>query len=319
MTTDNITSSEIESQGFSEHWLSLREPVDHAARDSHTTQMLADWAAQITSQTTSQTTREATSQTLTGRSALNILELGAGTGSNLRYLLPYLGHQQHWLLLDNDEALLRGLPGILRSWCELQGATLDQSDEKFTIRHTRYSATVSTRTIDLARQVDDIDFADTQLVTASALLDLTADTWLDALARKLVTHQCSCLFALNYSGAIQWQPELTTDQQITQLLNAHQLSDKGFGGALGPAAGNYFASKLEALGRDVHTATSQWDIAPHLMPLQHAIVDGWADAALEQNSSGADAISLWHTQRKQMIEQQLSSLKVSHVDVLSLT
>ena len=301
MTSDSTVSGKSEPEGFSEHWLSLREPVDHAARDTNITEALANWAAE--------------------KPAVSIIELGAGTGSNLRYLMPQLGHQQHWLLLDNDHNLLSELPRILQTWCEQQGATLNNHRDNLAIQHSQYSATIKTRTIDLAQQLDDIEFAGSHLVTASALLDLTAKPWLDTLAERIVSHQCSCLFALNYNGQVEWQPELDADTQITQLLNAHQLSNKGFGDALGPAAGNYFADVLRALGRDVHTAISNWNISPQSYsqsaPLQYAVIDGWAEAATEQ-SSGDDVVGQWHAARKQAIEQQASTLRVSHVDVLSL-
>ena len=298
MTSNNLSSSDNKDQGFSEHWLSLREPADHAARDTDSAQALADWALH--------------------EPAVNILELGAGTGSNVRYLMPRLGHEQHWLILDNDSELLGRLPEILKTWCELQEATLTHETDHLTISHPGYSATIKTRSIDLAQELDDIDFGAAQLVTASALLDLTAKSWLDKLAEHIVSNRCNCLFALNYNGKIQWQTELDFDQQITQLLNAHQFKNKGFGTALGPAAGNYFADALQALGRDVHTKASDWDIRPQAVPLQHAIIDGWAEAAQEQDSDSSAAIRHWHAARKQMIEQQQSTLRVSHVDVLSL-
>ena len=82
--------------GFSQQWLSLREPADHAARSTALNDTLITWTGQ--------------------KSPLRIMDFGTGTGSNLRYLCPLLGHDQHWTLVDNDAHLLSHLPDILSYW-----------------------------------------------------------------------------------------------------------------------------------------------------------------------------------------------------------
>lgn len=286
------------NEGFSETWLTLREPADHAARSQILDDQLATWAKQ--------------------HSALSIVELGAGTGSNLRYLMPQLGHNQHWHLLDNDANLLSHLPRILEPWADAQQAKINMQDDQLLIEHSNFSATVSTQVLNLADDIDQITMDDINLITASALLDLTSASWLDQLARLTAKHECACLFALNYDGTIHWQPTLDADTQVSALLNQHQLNDKGFGKALGPEAGHYFAQALEAEGRQVSKDNTNWVIEQQSQALQHAIIDGWAPAATEQDNSSAHVIEQWHVSRKQAIDEQLSSLTVGHVDVLSL-
>src|SRR5688572_21055501 len=72
--------------GFSADWLSRREPADHRARDSGLLDRLAAWAA--------------------SRDSLSIVDLGCGTGSNARAVMPQLSATQHWRLIDYDPALL---------------------------------------------------------------------------------------------------------------------------------------------------------------------------------------------------------------------
>lgn len=286
------------AQGFSEEWLTLREPADHAARNNHLSKTLADWSKQ--------------------HDTLSIVELGAGTGSNLRYLMPMLGPDQHWVLVDNDATLLDRLPDILQPWVKKQGAQLTVSDNQLQIDHQNYRATVQTRLLNLAIELDKLPLENADLLTASALLDLTSAAWLDQLAELTEKHQCSCLFALNYNGKICWQPELDSDNTITTLLNQHQLKDKGFGNALGPEAGMYFGGALQQLGRHVETDASDWVIEAQSQALQHAIVDGWAPAAMDQDSGHSELIGHWHGKRRELIQQAQSSLTVGHVDLLSL-
>lgn len=70
--------------GFSADWLALREPADHAARDSA---LLA-----------------AAGQAAGPRPV--IVDLGCGTGSTIRAFSGHLADQAEWRLVDNDPALL---------------------------------------------------------------------------------------------------------------------------------------------------------------------------------------------------------------------
>lgn len=291
-------NTDIATQGFSEQWLTLREPADHAARSSSLSNELANWSKQ--------------------HETLNIVELGAGTGSNLRYLMPMLGKNQHWVLIDNDAALLNRLPEILQPWADEHDAHLTEKNNELQIDHQNYSASVKIQLLNLALQLDELPMKNANLLTASALLDLTSESWLNQLAGLVVEHHCSCLFALNYDGNIHWQPELDSDDTIKALLNQHQLKNKGFGNALGPEAGNYFASALKQRGRNSEADNSNWIINAQSQALQHAIVDGWAPASLEQDNSQGKLIEHWHGRRREIILQAQSSLTVGHLDVLSL-
>ncbi len=93
--------------GFSADWLTLREPVDHAARDKALLRAALEAAGP----------------------APVILDLGCGTGSTVRALAPHLPEGTQWRLVDNDEALLEharaGLDGRASVHC-LDIHSLDQ-------------------------------------------------------------------------------------------------------------------------------------------------------------------------------------------------
>src|SRR5215831_5989289 len=132
---------------FSADWLALREPIDSVSRSMRLTRAIAD--------------------ALPRYRAIDILDLGAGTGANVRYLAGKLPLPQRWLLVDRDERLLGRAPKAWPSQClDLQRAVLDASL-----------------------------FADRALVTASALLDLVSDDWLQALAARCREAGAAVLFA----------------------------------------------------------------------------------------------------------------------------
>jgi len=300
--------------GFSAEWLALREPADHVARSESITQQLATW---VQSQ----------------NNPIVVTDLGAGAGSNFRYLAPQLGHEQRWQLIDHDEMLLAALPQTLRRWAQVNDYKINVHDEgsgqrnnhssasdsaQIHIAADHFSAQVSCLSMDLSDDLASLKLPKSALVTASALLDLTSAHWIDKLIERCHENACATLFALNYDGRIKWRPSLTGDEQVTSLLNQHQQQDKGLGLALGPHAGEHAAQRLTQSGFDVSQHTSDWIVDSASVKLQSELATGWADAALEMNS-GADAVvSAWLQQRRELCDAGLSQLTVGHLDVLGL-
>src|SRR6187200_1305090 len=102
-------------------WLALREPLDAASRSFELTRAVA--------------------AALPRDRSLRIVDLGCGTGANVRYLEPHLRGSHDWLLVDKDPSVLAMAPH-------------------------------QTRCLDLGRRDAPEVFAGRDLVTASALLDL---------------------------------------------------------------------------------------------------------------------------------------------------
>ena len=93
--------------GFDARWLDLREPVDRRSRSEELARGLA--------------------RHFSGRTSTTVLDLGCGTGSNLRATAPLLGAVQHWTLIDHDRLLLEAAIQRLSAWAdtaECRGAEL---------------------------------------------------------------------------------------------------------------------------------------------------------------------------------------------------
>ncbi len=283
--------------GFSQEWLSLREPADHAARNFSLNEALVAWASR--------------------KRPLRIMDFGTGTGSNLRYLCPLLGHDQHWTLVDNDAQLLSHLPDILSQWGASNGIAVQHSGDMIKLSNEVFSACVLWQQTNLANDLHSLPFAVTDLVTGSALLDLTSANWLDQLARLCREHRCASLFVLNYEGRIEWQPVDDEDAQMRHRLNTHQLNDKGFGNALGPQAGHYLVEQLQP-HQQVTVMPSDWVLSNEHQDLQNALIEGWAGAAIEQDAEKEADIEQWRRARNLHNEYNQSSLTVGHIDVLAL-
>jgi hypothetical protein len=254
-------------------WLSRREAADSAARSAALTRAIAD--------------------VLPERRPLRILDLGTGTGSNIRYLAPCLPLPQEWLVVDRDAALLSRIASPARD-CR-----------------------IDTRQANLGSLDADL-FADRDLVTASALLDLVSASWLDALARHCRQVNAAALFALTYNGESRCDPEEPEDGLLLELMNRHQKqNDKGFGRAAGPDATDAAAAAFAAVGYAVRRERSNWDLAPTDRDLQRHLIEGWAEAGMEIAPNQATTIRDWLARRLAHVAAARSSILVGHEDLIA--
>jgi hypothetical protein len=284
--------------GFSADWLVLREGADAAARSAALSERLA--------------------RGLPERRPLRILDLGAGIGANVRFLAPRLGGAQRWRLIDNDRGLLARLPEALTAWAGREGHRATPDGEGLRLEGDGFSARVEPVCRDLSGDPGAWLSGETDLVTASALLDLVSRAWIDALASRIRDVGCAALFTLSYDGRIAWDPALPADAALRDALNRHQRRDKGFGTALGPDAAAYAAARLAALGHAVNEALSDWRLDETEGVLQQTLAEGWAGAAAQLAPDERPGIDRWLAARRDAIRGGRSRLRVGHRDVLAL-
>ena len=250
-------------------WLALREPVDHASR--------------------SLTLARAVAAVLPPVRPLRIVDLGSGTGSNVRYLSPLLPSPQKWLVVDRDASLLE--------------------------KSKTAGVAIETRAMNLG-ELDPAVIAGAHLVTASALLELVSDRWLHELASACRAHGAAALFALTYNGGSDCAPREPEDDHVRELFNTHQRrNDKGFGVAAGSDAVDRAAEAFRNSGYNVRREPSDWILTPDTRLLQIQLVDGWAEAASEIAPTESSAIDNWRARRYAHIDAGRSTIVVRHEDL----
>jgi hypothetical protein len=290
--------------GFSADWLSLREPWDHAARNAAARSLDAAALAR--------------GLRPPGR-PLGVLDLACGTGANLRDLCVRLGGEQRWILLDHDPALLEALPGKLQPWAHMHGhlCRIDPGGCSGSLRSAQgdWQVLWQARRLDLVTELDHLPWEGVQLLTASALIDLVSDAWLQRLVAACRTHGAAVWMALSVDGRERWTPSDPVDAAVQAAFQAHQHRDKGFGPALGPQAPAVLEQRLTSVGYRVHTAPSDWQLdGPGARPLIQALIEGIAGAACEQQPDQAPRFRAWAARRQAQVERL--SLRVGHVDVV---
>jgi hypothetical protein len=290
---------------FSAEWLTLREPADRRARSG---ELVASLVARIEGSRRPQTP------------SLSVLDLGTGTGANVRYLAPHLPRFQRWCLVDRDADLLRELPKHIAAWALDRGAIVSGGASSFVARGSTLDCTFETREADLSKLADDTTFAPLfegrALVTASALLDLVSEGWLDLLVTRCATVGAAVLFVLTYDGRMECQPHDSDDAWIRSLVNRHQQTNKGFGRALGPDAAAVSLRRLGAAGYDVTAAASDWVLGVADAGLQRPLIEGWAQAAAQMARAEHSRVSEWLARRLAHLDAGVSELRVGHQDVV---
>lgn len=290
--------------GFSPDWLHLREPFDAAARP---TALVDELLLHVTRGTTEK--------------PLEIVDLGAGAGSNLRYLAPQLCGVQRWRLIDHDRPLLQAALKTTHGWATARGADVRKRWRELTMMAPDFECLVQCERCDLAGHPVTLPLADIALpkgvlVTAAALLDLVSREWLDLLAARCLDARATVCLALSYDGRTTCTPAEPEDAEVLELFNRHQLGDKGFGAALGPGAATAAQKAFNTRGYQTKTLPSDWQIGPQYRAMQRALLDGWLGAARELAPKRHAALDAWHRRRCEHVAAGRSQLRVGHVDLI---
>ncbi|MGX7707392.1 methyltransferase [Methylobacterium sp. Gmos1] len=258
--------------GFSPDWLALREPADHAARDAGLVAALARALPE----------------------PVRVVDLGCGTGSNLRALAPHLGPRQEWMLVDHDPALLDAARQRLAAWAE----RAEEAGDALVLHRGPARIAVRLRALDLAADPAAVLAGRPDLVTAAALFDLTSEAWIAALARAIAGAGAVFYTALTYDGQESWTPPHPADSAIHAAFLAHQAGDKGFGPAAGPGATAALERAFRGHGYRIETAASPWRLGPEAAALLHPLAEGAARAAEETGRVAAAQAAAWAAARR---------------------
>ncbi|MGO4123635.1 hypothetical protein AB4Z01_04505 [Inquilinus sp. YAF38] len=215
-----------------------------------------------------------------------IVDLGCGTGSTVRALQPCLGASVRWRLVDHDAA-------VLREAGRRTGA--------------------ETVLCDLSRGESPLEGA--ALVTASALLDLVSEAWIERLADILKACRAPFYAALSYDGRLSFDPAHPGDRAMIAALNADQRTDKEFGPALGPDGAGALAAALRARGFEVRIEASPWRLGPGDAALVAALLAGIAGVAAGPGGIVEAEVEDWLAFRRARAAD--GHCLVGHVDLLA--
>lgn len=273
--------SAVPERPISADWLALREPADARARQAAAPRLLSPLLERLRSPSGGRPRR-----------APRVLDLGSGTGANLRWLAPRLPDPdaQHWILVDHD-------PGLLsRGPVQAEQVRADVADLAQVLAGLAPSGGVD-------------------LVTAAALLDLLDLRELTAIVDAVVGARVPALFSLSVTGDAALTPADPRDGPLAAAFDAHQRRDA----RPGPDAGAVVAALFADRGWPVLQVATPWELdAAHQPELIGAWLEGRVEAAVEHDAGLATDAAGWRSDRGAALAAGALRVRVGHVDLLAL-
>jgi SAM-dependent methyltransferase len=286
------------AESFDGGWLDLREPFDAAARDPGLATRLA--------------------AVLPARP--RILDLGAGTGSLLRWLGHFIGRAQAWTLVDADEELIERAFETIAERAVLAGWGVTFPGKKTLLVHSPRGAwRVEGLVVDLEEAPDNLPLHAVDALVNSALCDLVSRDWLDRVAAACAARRLPFYATLNVSGRGRFAPPHRDDALVARGFARDQARDKGFGGiALGAKAPEAITEVFEERGYEVLRAPSDWLIPRTASRMALELAQGHADAARQRERRDEERIGRWALDRAVQARDLRLSVRVGHADLLAL-
>lgn len=274
--------------GFDPEWLSLREPVDHRSR--------------------ARGPRDACARYIGGFERITVLDLGSGTGSNLRASWFHLPDWQDWCLVDHDPALLEAARRMLPTW-----ACASQTDgERLALERSGKTLTVSFERADLTTAIERLIARRPDLVTAAAFFDLVSCAWIDRFADALADSRLPLYAVLTYDGNARWEPGHPIDAKVNAAFNEHQTRNKGLGPAAGPQATRHLVAALRARSYAVEIGDSPWLLTRDDNRLIQSLANGIEQAVGETGLVPGETLAVWRE-----AHSHPERCEIGHVDLFA--
>ena len=258
-------------------WLAARVAADNAARAVTVSTLLPELINYLIARAGSDATVE-------------IIDLGAGTGANQRWLAPRLPILQHWLHLDHNPVISRSLPLLDDT------VIIDEGVEALGQLLTKASG-------------------DRQLVTCSALLDVLTTEQIEAVCRAVIDNRVPAFFSLTVTGGLRLSPTDPHDQLLLAAFNDHQRR----AGRAGPEATTLTVNLLRAAEFAVTTQETSWRLTAQsgLAFVDQMLAERLA-AAVAQDPALARTAAAWLELRRAQLAAGLLRIELDHCDILGI-
>ena len=224
------------------------------------------------------------------QSGIQIIDLGAGTGANQRWLARRLPLRQRWIHLDHDPIISQSLP---------------LPDDTMIINEG----------VEALRQLLDSRAGHRRLVTCSALLDVLTTAQLDAVCRAVIDNQVPALFSLTVSGTLAVVPSDPDDQPLLDAFNDHQRR----AGHAGPEATSLASNSLRAAGFRVLCEQTPWQLtASSGQAFVDQVLQERLNAAVAQDPALTPTAVAWLELRRVQLALGVLRIELGHCDILTL-
>jgi len=252
------------------------------------------------------------------RDHVQIVDLGSGTGANLRYYVEQFPQDQTWFCVEEDIALK------VPFWEQVQKMALDLDyaieHEGVRMKLTKPGHEVLIHFVhgNLLKVGELVDLLRTDLVLANAVFDLFSKEQFTGLVQVLSHHSLSLLFTLNYAG-MDFSTATDADDHYIEQYNAHMQREQAFGRGMGPASSREMEAVLKEALAQVEVGESLWQIGSQEQAMMSYLL-GFFDGALSDwwvKEAERLAFQNWLSEKKKHVAEKALSAEVYHLDILA--
>ena len=248
-----------------------------------------------------------------------VIDLGGGNGSFLRWCHYKNIIYDDFLIIDNDEALLKSFYPRTKSYLSTISLSLIKDNMmSYRIQNlkTNKDGFITLKKQDFYKSIDIIN--DYNLVSFSAVSDLLSKKFIKCLFDK-VNKGTNLYFSICFDGRVKWKNKNKHDKYIVSMFNQHQKQEKTTGVALGLNSINFIKNLSKKNDYKIYIADSSWSVDSQdndSRIFQKAYLNTIYKPLKKFELTDKDILENWLKSKQNDIENKNSNLVVGHKDIL---
>jgi len=248
-----------------------------------------------------------------------VIDLGGGNGSFLRWCHYKNIIYDDFLIIDNDEALLKSFYPRTKSYLSTISLSLIKDNMmSYRIQNlkTNKDGFITLKKQDFYKSIDIIN--DYNLVSFSAVSDLLSKKFIKCLFDK-IDKGTNLYFSICFDGRVKWKNKNKHDKYIVSMFNQHQKQEKTTGVALGLNSINFIKNLSKKNDYKIYIADSSWSVDSQdndSRIFQKAYLNTIYKPLKKFELTDKDILENWLKSKQNDIENKNSNLVVGHKDIL---
>ena len=248
-----------------------------------------------------------------------VIDLGGGNGSFLRWCHYKNIIYDDFLIIDNDETLLKSFYPRTKSYLSMMSLSLIKDNMmSYRIQNIKKNKDgfITLKKQDFYKSIDIIN--DYNLVSFSAVSDLLSKKFIKYLFDK-IDKGTNLYFSICFDGRVKWKNKNKHDKYIVSMFNQHQKQEKTTGVALGLNSIDFIKNLAKKNDYKIYIADSSWSVDSQdndSRIFQKAYLNTIYKPLKKYELTDQDILKDWLRSKQNDIENKNSNLVVGHKDIL---
>ena len=288
----------MSATGYSSNWLEQRYVMDAKSRDESITNLFIE--------------------NLPSNKILQLLDLGAGLGSNVKYMHPKISSNQNWYCVEIDPKLIQyGLNHLSKYFENLGYKVILDEQNLVAIKDNRISVNYVNHSFFDIQASQYLAFDG---ILGNALLDVFTPKQLTGLFKQLQTSIAPKLFSIVYEF-MDWGDDDPLNDFFISIYHEHMQRSQKTGNALGPDTIKYITANIPFGPGQVILGESTWELDSSDSNILNHLLAFYQKSIPEIRTQEEDLIKFetWVNNKRDLINKHKLNAVVQHSDLLCLS